>query len=106
MATIDIDQLIAVLQSLKTTNDVKKSDTIIEKIDNCESKADLNKFKIEDLKKYCKTNEINVDGMKTKYVNAIWKHIEAQYEWYYSDETDEDEYETNDDSDSDYECDD
>ena len=43
MATINIDQLIAVLQSLKTTNDVKKSDTIIEKIDNAlANKNELN----------------------------------------------------------------
>ena len=101
MNTLDIDNLISILQAMKTNNNNEKPDSIINKIENSDTKKDLNKFQLNDLKKYCKHHEITVSGVKTKYVNAVWKHIEDQYEWYYTDGSDEEP-----DDDSDYESDD
>jgi len=94
MNTADIDNLISILQSMKTNN---KQDGIISEIENSETKKDINNFNLNDLKKYCKHYKINVDGIKSKYVNAVWKHIEDQYEWYYTDDSDEEsDYESDD----------
>jgi hypothetical protein len=40
------------------------------------------------LKKYCQHYKIEVDGLKSKYVKAVWEYIEDQYEWYSDEETD------------------
>ena len=97
-----INKLVSTLNNvLSELESLKKKKSFIEKIENADSKSDLSKFKIEDLKKYCKLNDIEVDGIKTKYVNAIWEYI--QYEWYYpedeSDESDESDPEDDDDDD-------
>ena len=81
------------------TNDKKKGD-IISKIDNSESKGDVSKFKIDDLKKYCKHYKIKVDGVKSKYIKEVWEHIKDQYEWYSeSEDESEEESEYEDESD-------
>jgi hypothetical protein len=83
-----IDQLITILESMKTTDKKKSKGDIISKIDNSDSKDDVSKFKLDDLKKYCQHYKIEVDGLKSKYVKAVWEYIEDQYEWYSDEETD------------------
>ena len=93
-----INQIISILESMKTTD--KKKGDIISKIDNSDSKGDVNKFKIDDLKKYCEHYKIKVDGNKSKYVKAVWEYIEDQYEWYSeSEDESEEESEYEDESD-------
>ena len=73
-------------------------------IDYCESKEELNKFSLSELKEYIKTNKINVKKItekhKADFVEIVWKYInensddsddskeeseeeEEEYEWYY-----------------------
>jgi len=51
------------------------------KIESANSKTDVSKFSLNDLKKYCEHNEIEVEGVKSKYVKAVWEYIEDQYDW-------------------------
>ena len=44
------------------------------------------KFVIEELQLYCNHHEIEVEGVKSKYVKAVWEFIEDNYDW----ETDSD----------------
>jgi hypothetical protein len=98
-----IDEIISILQDLRSEIKPSKKNSIISKIENSESKKELSKFSLNDLKKYCKINEIEIKGLKPKYINAVWKHIEDQYEWYYSDDDDDDEETQDDESDDEYE---
>ena len=75
------------------------------KIDDCESKEQLSKFSVTELKEYVKKNEINVKKItekhKSDFVEIVWKYLneensdddeeessdseeeESEYEWYY-----------------------
>ena len=86
-----IDEIISILEDLRSEIKPSKKKSIISRIENSETKKDLSKFSLDDLKKYCKINGIEIKGLKTKYINAVWKHIEDQYEWYYSDDDEDDE---------------
>jgi hypothetical protein len=86
-----IDELISILQDLRSEIKPSKKKSIISKIENSESKKELSKFSLDDLKKYCKINEIEIKGVKAKYINAVWKHIEDQWEWYSDDEDTQDD---------------
>jgi len=77
-------------------------------IDNCDSKEELNKFSVSELKEYIKKKKINVKKItekhKADFVEIVWKYIndsepddsdyseesededeesEDEYEWYY-----------------------
>ena len=68
-------------------------------IDKCESKDELNKFSVSELKEYIKKKKINVKKItekhKADFVEIVWKYInksdseeeseesEDEYEWYY-----------------------
>ena len=86
-----IDEIISILEDLRSEIKPSKKNSIISRIENSETKKDLSKFSLDNLKKYCKINGIEIKGLKTKYINAVWKHIEDQYEWYYSDDDDDED---------------
>ena len=96
-----IDEIISILEDLRSEIKPYKKNSIISRIENSETKKDLSKFSLDNLKKYCKINGIEIKGLKTKYINAVWKHIEDQYEWYYSDDDDEGTQEDSEESDED-----
>ena len=95
-----IDTVIKILEGFKLNEPPKKkigvSKVLIANIEKSDSKSDVSKFSIGDLKKYCSHYHIDTEGVKTKYVKAVWEFIEEQYDS--SDESDNDSDEENDSS--------
>ena len=93
-----IDAVIKILEGFKLNEPPKKktgvSKVLIANIEKSDSKADVSKFSIGDLKKYCSHYHIDTEGVKTKYVKAVWEFIEEQYDS--SDESDSDDESDND----------
>ena len=95
-----IDTVIKILEGFKLNEPPKKktgvSKVLIANIEKSDSKSDVSKFSIGDLKKYCSHYHIDTEGVKTQYVKAVWEFIEEQYDS--SDESDNDSDEENDSS--------
>ena len=95
-----IDTVIKILEGFKLNEPPKKktgaTKVLIANIEKSDSKSDVSKFSIGDLKKYCSHYHIDTEGVKTKYVKAVWEFIEEQYDS--SDESDNDSDEENDSS--------
>ena len=102
-------QLAEIKLELKGGKSVKSANTAKpKKIDEVESKEQLNKFSVTELKEYVKKNKINVKKItekhKADFVEIVWKYLndsdsddsgsdgsgeeeeddeEEEYEWYY-----------------------
>ena len=95
-----IDVVIKILEGFKLNKPPKKktgaTKVLITNIEKSDSKSDVSKFSIGDLKKYCSHYHIDTEGVKTKYVKAVWEFIEEQYDSASSDESDSDDESDND----------
>ena len=104
MSNSQIDQLINVLKSLKTTEKKKPlSKALMKKWDNCLEIKDLKKLTIAELRLLANHFGLEETGEKSRLAKALWKNWEDNCSESEVESESESEYET--DSESEYETD-
>ena len=87
------------VESIKKPNNLKPK-----KIEECETKEQLKKFTLTELKEWLKKKKINIkkvtDKHKDDFVKIVWENISSDYE---SDYSDSDESESEPESDDEWE---
>lgn len=75
-----IDKIIKALESLKVEKEEKISKELLKKWKNCETKQELKKLNIKELRSLCNHFNIKEDGEKGNLTNRLWKYYESLLE--------------------------